>query len=136
MKTLSALTLLIEVGDFRRFATAAGFMGFTGLVPSEASSGERHHRGSITKTGNAHLRRVLVEAAWSYRQKPVVDARWRTRFADQPAELVAYTTAAQHRLHARYWRMTQRSKLSTVATVAIARELAGFVWGVMTERWA
>ena len=136
VKTLSALTLLVEVGDFRRFATAASFMGFTGLVPSEASSGERHRRGSITKTGNAHLRRVLVEAAWAYRQKPAVGSRWRTRFADQPAELVGYTIAAQHRLHARYGRMTQRGKLSTVATVAIARELAGFVWGVMTERWA
>lgn len=136
IKTLSALTLLVEVGDFRRFATAAAFMGFTGLVPSEASSGERHHRGSITKTGNAHLRRVLVEAAWAYRQKPALGSSWRTRFADQPAELVAYAIAAQQRLHARYWRMAQRGKLSTVATVAIARELAGFSWGVMTERWA
>lgn len=136
VKTLSALTLLVEVGDFRRFATAANFMAFTGLVPSEASSGERHHRGSITKTGNAHLRRVLVEAAWAYRQKPALTSSWRRRFADQPAELVAYAIAAQQRLHARYWRMFQRGKLSTVATVAIARELAGFVWGVMNERWA
>jgi len=136
IKSLSALTLLVEVGDFRRFAGAPAFMGFTGLVPSEASSGERHQRGSITKTGNAHLRRVLVEAAWAYRQKPALGSAWRKRFADQPAELVAYAIAAQQRLYTRYWRMTQRGKLSTVATVAIARELAGFVWGVMTERWA
>jgi len=136
IKPLSALTLLVEVGDFRRFATAAHFMGFTGLVPSEASSGERHQRGSITKTGNAHLRRVLVEAAWAYRQKPALGARWRLRFADQPAELAAYAISAQQRLHARYWRMTNRGKLSTVATVAVARELAGFIWGVMTECWA
>ncbi len=136
IKTLSALTLLVEVGDFRRFARAASFMGFTGLVPSEASSGERRHRGAITKTGNAHLRRVLVEAAWAYRQKPALGASWRRRFADQPAELVAYAIAAQQRLHSRYWRMTQRGKLSTVTTVGIARELAGFVWGVMNERWA
>ena len=136
VKSLSALTLLVEVGDFRRFATAAAFMGFTGLVPSEASSGERHRRGSITKSGNAHLRRVLVESAWAYRQKPALGSAWRQRFADQPAELVAYAIAAQQRLHARYWRMTNRGKLSNVATVAIARELAGFVWGVMNERWA
>lgn len=136
VKPLTALTLLVEVGDFRRFAGAAAFMGFTGLVPSEASSGERHHRGSITKTGNAHLRRVLVEAAWAYRQKPALGARWRTRFADQPAELVAYAIAAQQRLHARYWRMVSRGKRANVATVAVARELAGFIWGVMNERWA
>ncbi|MHB8533773.1 MAG: transposase [Solirubrobacteraceae bacterium] len=136
VKPLTALTLLVEVGDFRRFATAASFMGFTGLVPSEASSGERRQRGSITKTGNAHLRRVLVEAAWAYRAKPALRSNWRRRFADQPPELVAYAIAAQQRLHARYWRMTQRGKLSTVATVAIARELAGFVWGLTTERWA
>lgn len=136
IKSLSALTLLVEVGDFRRFATAASFMGFTGLVPREASSGERRQQGSITKTGNAHLRRVLVEAAWAYRAKPALGASWRRRFAGQPAELVAYTSAAQQRLHARYWRMANRGKRSTVATVAVARELAGFVWGVMNERWA
>jgi len=79
---------------------------------------------------------VLVEAAWAYRQKPALGSAWRKRFADQPAELVAYAIAAQQRLHTRYWRMAQRGKLSTVATVAIARELAGFIWGVMTERWA
>ena len=136
IKPLSALTLLVEVGDYRRFATAASFMGFTGLVPSERSSGERARRGSITKTGNAHLRRVLVEAAWAYRMKPALGAAWKARLADQPPELVAYVIAAQQRLHARYWRMAQRGKRSTVATVAVARELAGFVWGVMTERSA
>ncbi|HAL28765.1 MAG TPA: hypothetical protein DCP25_18825 [Chloroflexi bacterium] len=107
IKSLSALTLLVEVGDLRRFAGAAACMGFTGPVPSEYS-GERHRRGSITKTGTAHLRRVLVEAAWAYRQKPALGSAWRTRFADQPAELVGYAIAAQQRLHARYWRMTQR----------------------------
>lgn len=111
-------------------------MAFTGLVPSESSSGERQHRGAITKTGNAHLRLVIVEAAWSYRPKPALTAAWRTRFADQPAELVAYALTAQQRLHARYWRMSQRGKLSTVATIAVARERSGFSWGVMTERWA
>ena len=136
IRSLSALTLLVEVGDFRRFPTAAAFMAFTGLVPSERSSGERTQRGSITKTGNAHLRRVLVESAWAYRAKPALGAAWQKRLADQPPELVGYAIAAQQRLHARYWRMTQRGKRSTVASVAIARELAGFVWGTMTERWA
>ncbi len=74
--------------------------------------------------------------AWAYRPKPALGAAWRKRLADQPAELVAYAIAAQQRLHARYWRMTQRGKRSTVAAVAVARELAGFVWGVMNERWA
>lgn len=136
VKSLTALTLLVEVGDFRRFPTAAAFMAFTGLVPSESSSGARHRRGSITKTGNAHLRRVLVESAWAYRRKPALGSAWSKRFADQSPELVGYAIAAQQRLSARYWRMTQRGKLSNVATVAVARELAGFVWGVMNERWA
>lgn len=136
LKTLSALTLLVEVGDFRRFATAASFMAFTGLVPSEASSGERHHRGSITKTGNAHLRRVLVEAAWAAQRRPSFGPTFRRRVAGQTPEVVRYVMQAQERLHRRYWRMVNRGKLSQVATVAAARELAGFAWGLMTGRTA
>ncbi|MBI3522350.1 MAG: IS110 family transposase [Chloroflexi bacterium] len=131
VKALTALTLLVEVGDFRRFESAPSFMAFTGLVPSEHSSGESHRRGAITKTGNAHLRRVLVEAAWAYRVRPRHASA--TRRAGQPAALVAHAFAADRRLHARYWRLVERKKRTTVAAVAVARELAGFVWAVMRE---
>ena len=88
--TLSAVTILAEVGDFRRFGSAASFMAFTGLVPSEHSSGLSVHHGSITKTGNAHLRRVLVEAAWAYRHRPAVGQALAKRLEGQPPEVVAY----------------------------------------------
>jgi transposase len=131
IKELTALTLLAEVGDFRRFGSAREFMGFTGLVPSEDSSGTRRRLGAITKTGNAHLRRVLVEAAWQYQRKPVRNARHRPRLQDQPAPVLAFALAVEQRLHQRYWRMVNRHKLSTVTVVAIARELAGAVWALM-----
>ena len=131
IKELSALTLLVEVGDFRRFGSAREFMGFTGLVPSEDSSGSRRRLGAITKTGNSHLRRVLVEAAWHYQRKPVRNARHRPRLQDQPAAVLAFALAVEQRLHQRYWRMVSRHKLSTVTAVAIARELAGAIWALM-----
>lgn len=133
---LSALTLLVEVGDFRRFASAPAFMSFTGLVASERSSGERRRQGAITKTGNAHLRRILVEAAWHARRQPNFGPTFQRRVAGQDAAVVRYVSAAQQRLHRRYWRMVQRNKPTQVATVATARELAGFVWGLMSERIA
>lgn len=133
---LSALTLLVEVGDFARFASAHEFMGFTGLTASERSSGERRRQGSITKTGNAHLRRVLVEAAWAAQRRPSFGPTFRRRVAGQTPEVVRYVMQAQERLHRRYWRMVDRGKLSQVATVAAARELAGFAWGLMTGRTA
>lgn len=136
IKELAALTLVVEAGDFRRFRSAAAFMAFTGLVPSEASSGERRSQGAITKTGNAHLRRILVEAAFAYRSRPATGALWRRRVAGAPPALLAYANAAQQRLHRKYWRLVRREKRGNVASVAIARELAGFVWGVMTERWS
>ncbi len=131
IKELTALTLLVEVGDFRRFGSAADFMGFTGLVPSEDSSGERRRQGAITKTGNAHLRRVLVEAAWQYQRKPVRGAAQRIRLARQPSTVVSFALAVEQRLHQRYWRMVNRHKLGSVAAVAVARELAGAVWALM-----
>jgi transposase len=131
--TLSAVTLLAEVGDFRRFGSAASFMAFTGLVPSEHSSGLSVRHGSITKTGNCHLRRVLVEAAWSYRHRPAVGEALANRLEGQPPEVVAYAWAAQCRLSARF-RTLARSKANNKAVVAVARELAGFVWGMMTDR--
>lgn len=133
---LSALTLLVEVGDFQRFATAREFMGFTGLVPSERSSGEHRRQGSITKTGNAHLRRILVEAAWVAGRRPTFGPTFKRRVVQQPPDVVRYVMAAQERLYRRYWRMARRGKPNQVTAVAAARELAGFVWGLMTDRTA
>lgn len=136
IKELSALTLLVEVGDFRRFASAREFMGFTGLTASERSSGERRRQGAITKTGNAHLRRILVEAAWAAHARPSFGPVFQRRVAGQDPDVVQYAMRAQERLHHRYWRIVQRSRPNQVATVAVARELAGFVWGLMTGRTA
>jgi transposase len=131
--TLSAATMQAEVCDFRRFATASAFMAFTGLVPSEHSSGDREHRGSITKSGNRHLRRVLVEAAWSYRHRPNVSPKLRTRMQGQGADVLAFCWKAQVRLHARFHRVAARRGRNKAA-VAVARELSGFVWALMLDR--
>lgn len=133
VQALTALTLVVEVGDFRRFGSAAEFMGFTGLVPSEDSSGARQRRGHITKTGNSHLRRVLVEAAWAYQRRPAQGRERMRRLEGQPPEVVALALASEQRLHRRYWRIVQRGKLGTVAAVAVARELAGVVWALMHD---
>lgn len=130
INTLSALTLVVETQDFRRFPTAAAFMSFTGLVPSEHSSGATIHRGSITKVGNAHLRRVLVEAAWCNRHGQVVSRELALRRQGALPTVLQLARKAQVRLHRRYWRLLQRGKLHTVAVTAVARELAGFVWAI------
>jgi transposase len=129
--TLSAVTILTETCDFRRFPSAGAYMAFTGLVPSEHSSGASKHQGSITKTGNSHVRRVLVEAAWAYRHAPAVRGKLKTRMEGQPQEVVAYSWAAQCRLNTVYRRLSAK-KGSYKAVVAVARELSGFVWGSMT----
>lgn len=133
--TLSAATLTAEVCDFAQFPTAPAFMAFTGLVPSEHSSGERQMRGSITKAGNRHVRRVLVEAAWHYQHRPCIGYELRRRHSGQPPQVLAHCWAAQQRLHTKFVRLSH-TKRSQVAVTAVARELAGFVWGVMTERYA
>ena len=133
--TLSAATLAAEVCDFRAFANAPAFMGFTGLVPSEHSSGARTQHGSITKAGNHHVRRVLVEAAWSYRHRPAVGYALRRRRDHQPQALIAHSWAAQHRLHTKFATVAARHDRN-VAVVAVARALAGFVWASMTESYA
>jgi transposase len=128
--TLSAITLIVETQDFRRFGHARAYMDFTGLVPSEQSSGDKTRRGSITKVGNAHVRRVLVEAAWSYARRNITSATITKRRHGCPTAVVQIARRAQDRLHRRYWRLTQRNKLGPVAIVAVARELAGFVWAI------
>lgn len=105
-------------------------MSATGLVPSEHSSGERRRQGAITKTGNSHLRRVLVEAAWHYRHHPCVGPAIRARREGQPAAAVTIARRADERLFHKYRRMVWRGKRSTQAATAVARELAGFVWAI------
>jgi transposase len=131
--TLTAVTIVTETCDFRRFGTAGAYMAFTGLVPSEHSSGASRHQGSITKTGNVHIRRVLVEAAWAYRYAPAVRGKLKCRLEGQPPEIVAYSWAAQCRLHSTYRKLAAK-KGANKAVVAVARELSGFVWGAMTGK--
>jgi len=124
IQTLSAVSIGVQVCDFRRFPRAASFMAFTELVPSEQSSGPSVHRGSITKTGNAHVRRVLVEAAWSYRHRPAIGINLRRRSEGQPPDVLAYACAAQCRLVSRFHSIAS-TKNRNVAVVAVARELSG-----------
>ncbi|MBI2299137.1 MAG: IS110 family transposase [Armatimonadetes bacterium] len=129
--TLTAMICVAELYDFDRFASPRALMGYLGLVPSEASSGERERRGGITKTGNGLVRRVLVEAAWHYQHKPAVGATLKKRQQGQPAAVVAGAQRAMLRLNQRYWRLVGRGKLKTVAITAVARELVGFLWAAL-----
>jgi transposase len=130
---LTALTIAAELSDPRRFATARSVMAYLGLVPSEHSSGTKRAQGGITKTGNAHLRRVMIEAAWHYRHHPFVGHALKKRQADQPADVIARAWTAQQRLHARYRRLTGRGKSRQVVVTAVGRELTGFLWAVLTQ---
>jgi transposase len=124
---LSAVTLVAEVGDVRRFRTAPQLMAYAGLVPRESSSGAKHHRGPITKTGNRLLRHVLGEAAHHARHAPRVSGTLKRRQADVPPAVVQVAWRAQHRLHRRYRQLSLRIG-ALKALTAIARELAGFIW--------
>jgi len=131
IRTLSAMTILAEGGDLRRYGTASQFMGSTGMVPSEHSTGNNRRLGSITKTGNGYLRRILIEAAWSYQRRVHAGITVERRRRDQPADLLAIARKADRRLHAKFSKLLFRyNKRPTVAAVAVARELAGFVWGI------
>lgn len=129
---LGALTIASEVGDWRRFPAARTFMGFTGLVPSEYSSGEAVRRGHITKAGNTHLRTQLIESAWAYQHRPSLGVGLRRRQDGVAPATVARSWAAQQRLCARFRRLAARKTSQSIVTVAIARELAGFCWAEMT----
>jgi transposase len=126
ISTRTALGLIAEIGDFARFAHPRELSAWLGIVPCEYSSGAQRHRGHITKTGNAHARRLLIEAAWAYRHRP--------RRPDRGPQPDARAWQAQIRLHRRYRHLTEHGKRSTVATVAVARELAGFLWAAVTDQ--
>ena len=128
--TLSAMSLMAEIQDFGRFKRASGMMAYTGLVSSEHSSGQRVFRGSITKVGNAHVRRILVEAAWHYRRPYTMSETLAERRRGCPQDVVSIAQRAEQRLRRKYWHLVQRGKASQTAVVACARELAGFVWAI------
>ena len=130
---LTGLTLAAEVAGWRRFPSARAFMGFTGLVPAEYSSGERARRGSITKTGSGPARTALMEASWACRHTPAIGVGLRRRQRDASPDTLARSWRAQRRLHARYKALTARGKPPGMALTAVARELAGFVWAEMTS---
>jgi transposase len=129
--TVTAVCLIAELHDFRRFRSARELMSYVGLVPSECSSGERERRGSITKAGNRHVRRLLVEAAWHHRHRPQLSTPLRRRREGQPARVLAIADRAQERLCARYRRMSARGITSPKVIVAMARELTGYLWAVL-----
>lgn len=129
--TVTALTIVAELHGFARFRSARDLMAYLGLVPSEHSSAERHRRGRITKAGNQHVRRLLVEAAWHYRHRPGVGAALRQRRRDQPDRIIALADKAQRRLHQRYWKLLAAQKPPNRVVIAVARELVGFVWAAL-----
>ncbi len=130
---VSATVIAAEVGDLRRFATAGQFMSYVGLVPSEHSSGERRRQGAITRAGNGHLRRILVEAAWHYRYRPGISRELRRRNQPVAEGVRRISWAAQRRLHERLYHLIYKGKNKKTAVIAVARELAGFVWAVGQE---
>jgi transposase len=129
--TVTAVCLVAELHDFRRFRSARELMSYVGLVPSESSSGERERRGGITRAGNRHVRRLLVEAAWHHRHRPMISAPLQRRREGQPARVLAVADRAQERLCARYRRMSGRGITSPKVVVAMARELTGYLWAVL-----
>jgi transposase len=132
--TLTALGIAAEIGDFTRFRSAQELMAFVGLVPSEHSSGGQRRQGSITKVGNSHVRRLLVEAAWHARRRPKVSYEVARRQRGHDAIIIERAWRCQTRLYARWQRMAGRGKPQQKIVVACARELAGFVWAIATDQ--
>ena len=125
-----AVSLMAEAGDLRRFPTAGAFMSYLGLTPSEHSSGERRVTGSITKTGNSTLRRLMVESAWSYRFPPRETQHLQRKASQASPHAKDRAWAAQKHLCNCYRKMVARGKSTKTTTVAVARALAGYVWDI------
>ena len=130
---ITSIGLVAEIGDFNRFEHPRKLMGYLGLVPSEHSSGERTSRGSITKTGNGHARRLLIEAAWNYRFKPRVGKEINARQEDLSEAVRTMAWKGQLRLAQRYAALQRRGVQANKVCVAVARELAGFVWAIAMQ---
>ena len=129
--TVTAVCLVAELHGFERFHSPRQLAAYVGLVPSENSSGERERRGPITKSGNRHVRRLLVEAAWHHRHRPALSAPLRARREGQPARVLAIADRAQERLCSRFRRMSEAGKVHPKTIVAMARELCGYLWAVL-----
>ena len=133
IKSFTAATIVAELGDLRRFKTPGHLMSFLGLVPSIWASGMTANYGPITKMGNRRLRRMLVEVAWAYRRSPHVSRELQKRsegVAQRPRDIA---WSAQRRLHGKLKSMVARGKPNRVALIALARELAGFIWAIGQE---
>jgi transposase len=133
---VSAVSIMAELGELSRFEHPRQLMGYSGVVSREHSSGERISRGAISKSGNAHLRRIAVEAAWAYRHRPAVGKTLAARQRHSSAAVTALAWKAQNRLHQRYTRLMARGKCKQQVVTAVGRELLGFIWaiGVHVER--
>jgi len=131
--TLTAITIITEIFEFGRFSTPGELMSYLGLTPSESSSGDQQRKGQITKTGNKRIRRLLIETAWHYRHPYRLTTTLKRRRKNQPQWAIDIADRAGHRLRRRYWRLVNRGKISCKATVAVARELAGFIWVLFRE---
>jgi transposase len=127
---ISAVTIVAELGSITRFDTARQLMGYSGAVPTEDSSGKRTRRGSITKTGNAHLRRIVIEAAWSYHYRPSIGPRLRQRQEGVPEPIKEIAWKAQVRLHKRSMKLAAAGKDQRKIITAVGRELLGFIWAI------
>ena len=127
---VSAVSIMAKVGEVSRFESARQLMGYSGAVSREHSSGERIRRGSISKTGNAHLRRIVIEAAWAYRHRPGVGATLLARQGDQSEDIKAIAWKTRHRLHARHAKLLAKGKGKKQVITAVGRELLGFIWAI------
>jgi len=130
VRQISAATIVAEVGELSRFPRPRQLMGYSGAVPREHSSGERTRRGGITKTGNAHLRRIVGEASWAYRHRPNLSRQLRQRQEGLREELKEIAWKAQHRLYQRFRKLTARGKTKQQVVTAVGRELLGFIWAI------
>jgi Transposase IS116/IS110/IS902 family len=130
---VAAVTVLAEIGDLSRFQNPRELMGYLGLVPSESSTGDKVKRGGITKAGNGRARRVLVEAAWSYRHPPRVGREKQPKVAAAPRRVREIAWKAQTRLCGRFRSLIRKGKLQSIAVTAIARELSAFIWAINRE---
>ena len=131
--TLTAITLITEIFEFGRFDSPKALMSYLGLTPSEYSSGERRQPGSITKTGNSLVRKLLIESGWHSRHRPSVGKGLKRRRKGQPQWAIDIADRAMLRLHQRFWRLVRAGKPQNKAVVAVARELAGFIWSMMNQ---
>jgi transposase len=133
IKRVSAVTIVAEVGPLSRFSRPKQLMGYSGMTSSEDSTGSSVRRGGITKTGNAHLRRIVGEAAWAYQHRPAMSPLIKKRQEGLSEEVKEIAWKAQHRLCTRYRRLMAKGKVRQKVATAIGRELLGFIWSIGTQ---